>query len=329
MPRVHFVNVFPGDCTIIEHASNRVTMIDICDGNAETTQKAIFSEAIKSADRVRGNFRMCNHNTNPIDYCSAIGIKRVFRFILTHPDMDHMDGFNRLVDEIGLDNFWDSGARRDKPSFNNNSQYIEEDWDRYAKVRDGKEGGVTVVSPLAGDRFSFANKDDNNGAGDALHILAPTKELLEDPDLEDDVNEGSYVVLYQSAGGKILLCGDAHDSAFEHIAANYASDVAGTAVMLAPHHGRDSGRSYEFLDLVKPKLTIIGCAPCQHIDYAQWSRRGLDILTSNQAGNIVLDIESGNIDVYIENKVFAEATLGRSPTLTNNLGYYWIRRIPN
>jgi len=304
-------------------------MIDICDGNKETTQKAIFSEAIKSAERVRGNFGMCNYNTNPIDYCSAVGIEKVFRFILTHPDMDHMDGFNRLLDEIGLNNFWDSGARRDKPSFNNSSQYIEEDWDRYVKVRDGREAGVTVVSPLAGDKFSFANKDENNGTGDALYILAPTKELLEDPDLEDDVNEGSYVILYQSAGGKILLCGDAHDAAFEHIATTYAADVAGTAVMLAPHHGRDSGRSYEFLDLVKPKLTIIGCAPSQHIDYAQWSRRGLDILTSNQAGNIVLDIESGHIDVYIENSVFAEATLGHPPVLTNNLGYYWIRRISN
>lgn len=327
MPRVHFINVFPGDCTVIEHLSGRVTMIDICDGNAETTQKAIFSEAIKSAGRVTGNFRMCDHNSNPIDYCHSIGIKKVFRFILTHPDMDHMDGFNRLVSEIGINNFWDSGARRDKPEFNNNSQYIEEDWDRYVKVRDGKEDGVTVVNQLAGAKFSYANKDDNNGPGDALHILAPTKELLADPDLEDDVNEGSYVVLYRSAGGKVLLCGDAHDAAFEHIKKNCANDVAGSSVMLAPHHGRDSGRSYEFLDFIRPKLTIIGCAPCQHIDYAQWSRRGLDILTSNQAGNIVLDINDGHIDVFVENQSYAKAALGNDTLKTNNQGYYWLRRI--
>ena len=36
MARVHLMNVSPGDCTIIEHVSGRVTMIDICDGNLET-----------------------------------------------------------------------------------------------------------------------------------------------------------------------------------------------------------------------------------------------------------------------------------------------------
>ena len=45
MARVHFVNVFPGDCTIIQHNSNRVTMMDICDGNADTTQRAVFAKA--------------------------------------------------------------------------------------------------------------------------------------------------------------------------------------------------------------------------------------------------------------------------------------------
>jgi beta-lactamase superfamily II metal-dependent hydrolase len=270
---------------------------------------------------------MCDHNTNPIDYCNWIGIKKIFRFILTHPDMDHMDGFNRLVDEIGINNFWDSGTRREKPEFNNNSQYFEEDWQRYVKVRDGKEKDVTVVTHLAGDKFVYANKDDKDGVGDALHILAPTKELLADPDLEDDVNEGSYVVLYRSAGGKVLFCGDAHDAAFEHIKNNYANDVAGTSVMLAPHHGRDSARSYDFLDFIKPKLTIIGCAPCKYIDYGQWSRRGLDILTSNQAGNIVLDTGDGYIDVFIENKTYAQSVLGSVTLKTNDLGYYWLRRI--
>lgn len=32
MPAVHFVNVSPGDCTIIRHGSGRVTMVDVCDG---------------------------------------------------------------------------------------------------------------------------------------------------------------------------------------------------------------------------------------------------------------------------------------------------------
>lgn len=321
------MNVYPGDCSIIEHNSGRVSMIDICDGNTETTQMANFSEVMRLAGRGTGNFKMCDHNTNPIDYCKKLGIQKIFRFILTHPDMDHMDGFNRLVDEIGITNFWDSGTRKNKPTFNGNGQYIEEDWDRYVKVRDKKENGVTVVSPLAGTSFSFANNDADGNSGDALYILAPTKELLDDPDLEDDVNEGSYVILYRSRGGKVLFCGDAHDAAFDHIKENNLADVAGTAVMLAPHHGRDSQRSYEFLDFVQPKLTIIGCAPSEYIDYSQWSRRDLPILTSNQAGNIVLEIQDDCIDVYVENKNFVIAKNGEYGLATNDLGYYWLQRI--
>lgn len=328
MPRVHFVNVFPGDCTIIQHASGRVSMLDICDGNAEAKQKAFFESVAKAEGKVAGNFGMCQHNTNPIDYCNKFGINSVFRFILSHPDMDHMDGFNRLVDELGIDNFWDSGARKAKPEFKQGSMYKEADWDRYVKVRDGNESGVTVVNKIAGDKFLFANADESGGTGDALNILAPNEELLADPDLEDDINEGSYVVLYRSAGGRVLLCGDAHDAAFESIKHNYKANVQGCAVMLAPHHGRDSGRSYDFLDFIKPKLTIIGCAPSQHISYGEWSKRSLDILTSNQAGNIVLDIVAGQIDVYIENKTFAEAYLPvGTPVKKNDMGYYWLRTI--
>jgi competence protein ComEC len=328
MARVHFVNVFPGDCTIIQHASGRVSMIDICDGNSETTQKALFESVAKSEGKVAGNFGMCQYNTNPIDYCNALGIKSVFRFILSHPDMDHMDGFNRLIDEIGILNFWNSGARKPKPEFKQGSPYKEADWDRYVKVRDGKESGVTSLNKIAGDKFSFANANESGGVGDALSILAPNEELLADPDLEDDINEGSYVVLYRSAGGRVLLCGDAHDAAFESIKKSYKADVEGCAVLLAPHHGRDSGRSYDFLDFIKPKLTIIGCAPSQHISYGEWSKRNLDILTSNQAGNIVLDIVAGQIDIYIENKTFVEAYLpAGTPIKKNDMGYYWLRTI--
>lgn len=246
MARVHFVNVFPGDCSIIQHNSGRVTMIDICDGNAETTHTASFKAAMETSGRALGNFRMCERNTNPIDYCASRGIKNIFRFILSHPDMDHMDGFNRLVDEIGITNLWDAGTRREKPSFDGGN-YFEEDWDRYIKVRDGKESGVTVLHKLAGAKFAFANEKGENGKSlDGLYILAPSQELLDDPDLEDDINEGSYVILYRSGGGKILFCGDAHDAAFEHIKKNYLNDVTSTAVMLAPHHGRDSERSYDF-----------------------------------------------------------------------------------
>lgn len=40
MARVHILNVSPGDCTLIQHNSGRVTGIDICGGNLEVRQQA-------------------------------------------------------------------------------------------------------------------------------------------------------------------------------------------------------------------------------------------------------------------------------------------------
>lgn len=320
MPKVHFLNVSPGDCTVIEHASGRVSVIDICDGNLQPSTQTL-AEAYRVIT-TKGNFRMCEHPTNPIDYMKDIGVTNIFRFILTHPDMDHMDGFDNLVDTIGITNFWDTGSRREKPNFAG-SPYLEKDWDRYVEVRDGKEDGVSSGIRRAGDSFSFANKEpDGTGHGDGLTILAPDDELINDPDMSDDLNEGSYVILYHSAGGKILLPGDAHDVSWDYVINNYKQKIENTAFLLAPHHGRDSNRKYDFLDIAKPKLTLIGCSPSKYIDYNQWHNRGLKFITSNQAGNVVLEVHGNTLRVYVENFSFAQAS-GLDTNIKNSQGYYF------
>lgn len=75
--KIHFLNVLNGDCTIIEHETGRISVIDICNGN--------FSEE----EDEKENSNKKNNSTNPIDYLWDICAgKSIFRFILTHPDMD-------------------------------------------------------------------------------------------------------------------------------------------------------------------------------------------------------------------------------------------------
>lgn len=316
--KIHLLNTKPGDCTIIQHASGRVSMIDICDGNDYVAPGSHPAYTTVQEGKKSG-FLMCQSTTNPIAYALDLGLSRLWRFILTHPDMDHLDGFDVLLNTLGLDNYWDSGARRPKPGFES-CPFLEEDWDRYEKVVGGNEHGVTVLNKVAGSRFQFANKSENgSGGGDGLHILAPDENLLNDPDLKDDVNEGSYVILYRSIGGRILLPGDAHDAAWEYVLKT-PDDVRNCSFMLAPHHGRDSGRSYEFLDTVRPKLTLIGCAPSEYIDYAQWRNRNLDYITSNQCGNVVLEANDNKIVVWVQNIDFAIAR-GFELGVRNEQGY--------
>lgn len=205
MPKVHFINVSPGDCTIIEHASKRITVMDICDGNKMQTALEEAGKVTQihkvEAGRVAGNFQMCDFRTNPLDYMESIGVDKVFRFVLSHPDMDHMDGLDALAEIYDVSNFWDTGSRRKKPTFEG-FRYKEEDWDRYAAMRDGKNKNTGTQIRRAGDHFAYANRTaDGEGGGDGLQILAPTAELVDDADESDDVNDGSYVLLYRSSGG--------------------------------------------------------------------------------------------------------------------------------
>jgi len=247
----------------------------------------------------------------------------VFRFILSHPDMDHLDGFNKLCDEMKVYNFWDSGVRKGKPDFDESSNYEEADWDRYVGARDGTEG-VKVVTPRAGSRFKYANQaEDGSGGGDGLYILSPDDKLVAQVNESGDINDGSYVILYRSMGGRIILPGDAHNCAWEAILESYSTDVADCSVLLAPHHGRDSDCDFAFLDTLRPKLTLFGCAPSEHLAYGEWSKRELEVITNNQAGNIVLEILQNQIDVYVENLRFAARIVGNTDR-KNNLGYAFV-----
>jgi competence protein ComEC len=329
MARVHFLNVGNGDCSIIEHSSGRVTMIDICGGNTNEVVKkaeAVILEALEPSTQPSGNYRMRRRPTNPIEYMKRNGIGRPFRFILTHPDCDHLDGFDALCEEFGMVNFWDNGLRREKPGFDG-GRYKEEDWDRYEEVRDGKQDGLTVVRHLAGSKFTFANQGTPEERGDCLDIVAPDAALVKEANETEDPNDGSYVIVYRSAGGKIVFGGDGHDLTFDYVLKHHSSAVSNCAVLIAPHHGRDSDRSHDFLDTLKPSLTLFGCAESEHLAYEQYNRRRLMKITNNQAGNVVMEPRSEGIDVFVENKKFAQTF---SSCDLNRLccGCYYIGFIP-
>lgn len=325
MARIHFLNVGNGDCSIIEHNSGRVSMIDICSGNTDEAAKksmASILEAFDSPNQRSGNYGMRERPTNPVEYMKRNGIKSPFRFILTHPDCDHLDGFDSLCTEFGITNFWDNGLRKVKPDFKG-GHYKEEDWDRYEEVRDKKQTGLTVVRHLAGSEFPFANQGDPEGRGDCLDIVAPDAALVKAANESEDPNDGSYVIVYRSEGGTIVFGGDGHDSTWDYVLQNHSALVADCAVLIAPHHGRDSGRSHEFLKTLKPALTLFGCADSEHLAYEPYTRLNLFKITNNQSGNVVMEPHAKGIDIYIENKNFA-ATFPRYNANTTCCGSYYI-----
>lgn len=320
-PRVHFLNVGQGDCFFIERTSNRLTMIDICCGNLVKEEK---KEVIKESafSKPLGNYGMCKKPTNPIDYLTEHGLSTIWRFILTHPDMDHMDGIKKLFDSKTINNFWDCGIRREKPDFKNNSQYLEEDWDFYEDLINGSVSTVKVIKPRAGDNGVYWNRDDEqgNGYGDYLSITSPDDELIKLANDNGDINDASYVIVYRSSGGNIIFPGDSNDKTWSYILDNHKELVSNAAVLFAPHHGRKSDRDYSFLDVVKPRISFFGCASSSDLAYSAWTNRDLIYFTNNQCGNVHIYPKDSTVQVFIENQKYAEDFTDNN---TYQLNGYW------
>ncbi|WP_297236121.1 ComEC/Rec2 family competence protein [uncultured Flavonifractor sp.] len=292
---IHFLNVNEGDCTWIQHPSGHNTILDISAANG--------SAAFESFS---GNHNQKNYPVNPIEYLKSFNVSTIFRFILTHPDMDHMDGIKSLFDSFDVLNFWDTANNRTMDASSNWGKYNKEDWDFYQQVRT-KAQDPKVLHIYAGSRGKYYNQDeDGNSGADGLYILAPTQDLVDSANSCREYNDCSYVILYKSNNKKIVFAGDSAEKTWDYILEHHKEDVADVDILVAPHHGRKTGGNDDYLDTLKPKLTLFGNAKSKYLDYSSWIRKGLDHITNNQANCIIMNTFGKNgIDVFVTYKTFA------------------------
>jgi competence protein ComEC len=327
MATIHFLNVNEGDCSIIEHNSGRKTVIDVCNAKARTllveaTDK-VHKMAAAAEKGVNGNFNQKAHPVNPILYMQDRGINSVFRFILTHPDMDHMGGIKAFFEALSPSNFWDTDNEEEKEFGDGaNGGFNEDDWKFYKALRNS-ESDPKRLALYSGEIGQYWNKGaDQNSNGDGLHILAPAKTLVATANECSDYNDCSFVIQYKTGNHNIVFAGDSHDETWEHILENH-KDVKNVDLLIAPHHGRHSDRDWEFLDVINPALTLFGNAGSEHLAYSAWGSRGLPIITNNQAGNIIIDASADPMDVYVTCEAFAKASNPYSFYSQTFGAHYW------
>ena len=300
---IHFLDVGQGDCSIIRHLSGRVTMIDVCNARSGLPYRALYPEGYNEK-----GFTANSEYENPVCYLEKIGENHIFRFIATHPDMDHIDGIADIFYNFYPENFWYVRLSKPTPSFNGN--YRKVDWNAYKSLCNGENGIYGFSKPLelfSGFKGRYYNQSDYLGNPcDNLDVLSPTPELVKLANQTKKYNDASYVILYRTMAGKILFCGDSHDNTWKHLLENHLSDIRDVKLMIAPHHGRDSSRDRTFLDHVRPKLTLFGRARSEHLAYDAWRNRSLDYVTNNQAGNVIIRVNSNGMHVFFENESFAK-----------------------
>ena len=313
MPVIHFLNVYEGDCNIIEHGpyhGNRVTVIDV--SNADNGVDTQAEQALK-ASQARAEMRTRNYvpdgkinygqkrlPDNPIEYLKKRNINSIFRFIITHPDMDHLDGVKDFFDSFTITNTWDTDNNKTMPAGSSFGPYNKEDWDFYTDIRDGRYKGTGRHTFFEHNAVAYFTEDN-------INILCPSPELVTQANDEEEYHHLSYVALYtppKRGGGtwKFLFAGDSHDVSWELILEKYKEEISNIDVLFAPHHGRDSGRNYDFLKVLNPKVTLMGNASSEHLAYDKYPPIRI---TNNQAGYVVLDITEDCFVIGVKNEAFA------------------------
>lgn len=323
MSTIHFLNVLEGDCNIIQHDSQRISVIDVSNADnkkdsGDEFRKKISSERRAMFQRTQVPFNKIDYKQkespdNPIDYIkNKLRTNSIFRFIITHPDCDHIDGIKDLYDEFEVINTWDTDNTKQIDLSSSFGGYSKDDWKFYTTIRDGSSG-VNRRAYLAGNEQSFFVEDD-------LKILCPSHALVQKANSTlGDYHDASYVLLFtppkrNGKSWKIIFAGDSSNESWDYILNNFRTDVSNIDILFAPHHGRGSGRNFDFLKTLNPKVTLLGNASSEHLAYNCYPQTRI---TNNQAGYVVMDISLDNINFYVKNYEFAENFCKKRDTKTS------------
>lgn len=269
---MHFLNVGNGNCTIIELPDGNLMMVDICNGGGTNRQK-----------------------TDPIRYLG--NRTNLFRYVQTHPDMDHMDGLAALTSKCTITNFWDTANTKPRPDFS--SPYSigrRKDWDTYQRLRQNalnRYRSTKALSLKDGTRLAYG-----------LYVLHPTQQAVTDANRSGEWNNAAYVLLLQEQGFKGLIAGDIDDGVWKELYdwatcnSTARSLVSGICVFKVSHHGRRSGYcGADWLNLTNPKEIVIskGSVPGEQSAYGNYYnyKNGAQHLWLTSQSDVICNYDSG------------------------------------
>jgi beta-lactamase superfamily II metal-dependent hydrolase len=295
--KIWFLNVGHGDCTVIEHPSGRLTMVDINNSQDYDPQsRANLTEELRAEYGLAGEFLIEQAEARELDcpitfFTSMFPGRSLFRFVLTHPDLDHMRGLKNLFDQVQVCNFWDTANTKPMPQFRSDGD--REDWNFYQKLRSGGVPAVSVRCYTRGaDRWAFNRNDDGTPGGDGIYVLSPTPTLVADCNERGVSNDLSVTLMIKYAGQSIILPGDAEGAAWDDMVAVYGSALKAT-VLKASHHGRDSGFHLDSLKVINPDFVIssVGRKPSTDA-HQKYSYHCENVYSTRHYGRISLEISA-------------------------------------
>lgn len=154
-------------------------------------------------------------------------------FVASHPDADHIGGFQSLVNKFNPSYYLDGHTIAMTSLFSSLESTIDE--------KHINRNTLGMGSNI------------NLGGGVVAYVLAPTqdesKEYL-------DSNSSSVVLLIKYGESKVLLTGDLEEKGESKLINTYGG-LLKSNILKVGHHGSKSSTGNKFIEMVKPEFSII------------------------------------------------------------------------
>lgn len=182
---------------------------------------------------------------SPLQHIKQSGINQLDYVVITHPHLDHIDdimNFDSLSPKVLLrpkkiskDDILKGAREQDIPKFD---KYFEID-SRYS-------------TPIGEESFNNT-KNPANWGGMIIKSFSPISCSA------SNINNHSIVFVVEFASTKIVFTGDNESCSFNELMQNddFKNAIQNADILLAPHHGRESGYHNDFVSHVNPALTVI------------------------------------------------------------------------
>lgn len=177
--------------------------------------------------------------------------KKIEIVAVTHPEADHMTGIVSVVEKYQIGWFLIG------PEGNDSAVFAE----LQSKLKE-KSPKLTIKNPYLGDEIKLGTI--------TLKTLWPEKRWVAEQLPEENVNSSfvlgakttnsklndfSLVFLLEYKGKRALLMGDADSRVQDKIIEG--NTLASVEILKFPHHGSKTGITKEFLEKIRPKISVI------------------------------------------------------------------------
>jgi len=212
-----------------------------------------------------GDYSGNNKAFSPLKHLKAnYGVTQLDYVIITHPHLDHIDDILNF-DSLNPKVLW-------RPKALTNDEIMdgvrEKDKAKFQKYCDINNRYSVPISP---DSTESTEAPNNWGGLSIKHFNTSKCD-------HSNFNNFSPITVFEYAGIKVIVPGDNEAASFTELMkdSDFVSAIQGAYVLLAPHHGRESGYCSDFVTKANPYITIVSdgnhCDTSANSRYSQISQ---------------------------------------------------------